>query len=109
MEAMFRAMVMRALEGDVVAFREVMELVGEFGIGMQSRLTGRKLPLELSSHLLEFRKRLGHSNRTVRRENLWLLVSKVDCPYRIFQRRLVWIYEKKPSAGPFVLKGDRSF
>jgi hypothetical protein len=57
MEAMFRAMVMKALEGDVVAFREVMELVSEFGIGMESRLAARKLSLELQSHLLEARKR----------------------------------------------------
>ncbi len=45
MGAMFRAMVMKALEGDVVAFREVMELVSEFGIGLQSRLAARKTPL----------------------------------------------------------------
>lgn len=38
MEAMFRALVMKALEGDVVAFREIMEWVCEFGIGMESRL-----------------------------------------------------------------------
>ena len=57
MEAMFRAMVMKALEGYVVAFREVMELVSEFGLGMQSQLAARKLSLELQSHLLESRKR----------------------------------------------------
>jgi hypothetical protein len=57
MEAMFRAMVMKALEGDVEAFREVMELVSEFGIGMQSQLAARKLSLELQSQLLEARKR----------------------------------------------------
>jgi hypothetical protein len=57
MEAVFRAMVMKALEGDVVACREVMELVSEFGIGMQSRLAACKLSLELQSHLLESRKR----------------------------------------------------
>jgi hypothetical protein len=57
MEAMVRTMVMKALEGDVVAFREVMEWVCEFGIGMESRLAARKLSLELQSHLLEARKR----------------------------------------------------
>ena len=57
MEAMVRAMVVKALEGDVVAFREVMEWVCEFGIGMESRLAARKLSLELQSHLLEARKR----------------------------------------------------
>lgn len=57
MEAMIRAMVMKALEGDVVAFREVMEWVCEFGVGMESRLAARKLSLELQSHLLESRKR----------------------------------------------------
>ncbi len=57
MEAMVRAMVMKALEGDVVAFREVMEWVCEFGIGMESRLAARKLTLELQSHLSELRKR----------------------------------------------------
>ncbi|HJW73133.1 MAG TPA: DUF5681 domain-containing protein [Geothrix sp.] len=57
LEAMVRAMVMKALEGDVVAFREVMEWICEFGIGMESRLAARKLSLELQSHLLEARKR----------------------------------------------------
>jgi len=57
MEAMFRALVMKALEGDVVAFREIMEWVCEFGIGMESRSAARKLSLELQSHLLEWRKR----------------------------------------------------
>lgn len=57
MEAMVRAMVMKALEGDVVAFRELMEWVCEFGIGMESRLAARKLSLELQSHLTEARKR----------------------------------------------------
>lgn len=57
MEAMVRAMVWKALEGDVQAFREVMEWVCEFGIGMQSQLAARKLSLELQSHLLEARKR----------------------------------------------------
>lgn len=57
MEGMVRAMVMKALEGDVVAFREVMEWVCEFGIGMESRLAARKLSLELQSHLSEFRQR----------------------------------------------------
>ena len=57
MEAMFRAMVMKALEGDVVAFREIMEWVCEFGVGMESRLAARKLSLELQSHLAESRRR----------------------------------------------------
>lgn len=57
LEAMGWAMVMKALEGDVVAFREVMEWVCEFGVGMESRLAARKLSLELQSHLLEARKR----------------------------------------------------
>jgi hypothetical protein len=57
LEAMVRAMVMQALEGDVVAFREVMDWVCEFGVGMESRLAARKLSLELQSHLLESRKR----------------------------------------------------
>lgn len=57
LEAMVRAMVMKALEGDVVAFREVMEWICEFGIGMESRMAARKLSLELQSHLTELRKR----------------------------------------------------
>jgi len=57
MEAMVRAMVMKALEGDVVAFRELMEWVCQFGVGMESRLAAWKLLLELQSHLLEARKR----------------------------------------------------
>jgi hypothetical protein len=57
MEAMFRALVMKALEGDVVAFREIMEWVCEFGVGMESRLAARKLSLELQSHLMESRRR----------------------------------------------------
>jgi len=57
LEAIMRAMVWKALEGDVMAFREVMEWVCEFGIGMQSQLAARKLSLELQSHLLEARKR----------------------------------------------------
>jgi hypothetical protein len=32
-----------------------------------------------------------------------------DCPYSVFQRRLVWFYERTPPVGPFVLNGDRSF
>lgn len=57
MEAMIRAMVMKALDGDVVAFREVMEWVCEYGVGMEGRLAARKLSLELQSHLSESRKR----------------------------------------------------
>ena len=50
-------MVIKALEGDIVAFREVMEWVGEFGIGMESRLAARKLLLELQNHLSERQKK----------------------------------------------------
>lgn len=37
---------MKAIEGDVVAFREVMEWVCEFGIVRESRLATPKLSLE---------------------------------------------------------------
>jgi hypothetical protein len=56
-EAMVRAVVSKAIEGDVVAFREVMEWTREFGIGMESQFAARKLSLELQSHLIESRKR----------------------------------------------------
>ena len=54
---MVRAVVSKAIEGDVAAFREVMEWAREFGIGMDSQFAARKLSLELQSHLMESRKR----------------------------------------------------
>jgi len=64
MEAMIRAMVMKALEGDVVAFREIMEWVCEFGVGMESQLAARKLSIELQSHLRESRKLKQRTHHT---------------------------------------------
>ncbi len=57
LEAMVRAVVSKALEGDVAAFREVMEWTREYGIGMESQFETRKLSLELQNHLMESRKR----------------------------------------------------
>jgi len=54
---MVRAVVSKAIEGDVAAFRGVMEWAREFGIGMESQFETRKLSLELQNHLMESRKR----------------------------------------------------
>ena len=57
MEAMSRGLVMKALEGGVVTYREIVEGVCEFGMGLSSCIAVRGLSNVLQTRLMDYRKR----------------------------------------------------
>lgn len=64
-KVMVRAVAPKAIEGDVAAFREVMEGTREFGIGMESQFQTRKLSLELKNHLMASRRKSSRGLETI--------------------------------------------